>query len=128
MTYPDDPRAKSLYRSRNGVIFGVCRGLAEYMDFSVFWMRVIALLLLFFTGIWPLVGLYILAGLLMKPEPVLPFHSESDAEFYNSYVSSRAMALQRLKRTYDALDRRIQRIESTVTARDYDWERRFHGQ
>jgi len=35
------------------------------------------------------------------------------------------MALHRLKRTFDNLDRRIQRIESIVTARDYDWERRL---
>jgi len=80
---------------------------------------------LFFTGIWLILGLYILAALLMKPAPVVPFQSAEDAEFYNSYTSSRSMALHRLKRTFDNLDRRIQRIESIVTARDYDWERRL---
>ena len=35
-----------LYRSRDGVILGVIRGLAEYFDFSVFWARVIAVVLL----------------------------------------------------------------------------------
>ncbi|MCJ7776670.1 MAG: PspC domain-containing protein, partial [Desulfobulbaceae bacterium] len=30
-----------LYRSRNGIILGVCRGVAEYFDFSVFWARTI---------------------------------------------------------------------------------------
>ena len=46
---------KGLYRSRQGVVFGVCRGLAEYFDFSVFWARAIALVLLFVTGLWPVV-------------------------------------------------------------------------
>ena len=46
---------RGLYRSRNGIIFGVCRGLAEYFDFSVFWVRMIAVILLFVTGLWPLV-------------------------------------------------------------------------
>ena len=27
---------KGLYRSRNGAIFGVCRGIAEYFDFFCF--------------------------------------------------------------------------------------------
>jgi phage shock protein C len=36
------------------------------------------------------------------------------------------MALHRLKRTYDNLDRRIQRMESIVTSREYDWDRRLN--
>ena len=120
-----EPQTKGLYRSRQGIIFGVCQGVADYLDVSIFWTRVIAVLLLFFTGIWLILGLYILAALLMKPAPVVPFQSAEDAEFYNSYTSSRSMALHRLKRTFDNLDRRIQRIESIVTARDYDWERRL---
>ena len=113
------------YRSRRGAIFGVCRGLAEYFDFSVFWMRMIAVVLCLFTGCWPVLAGYILGALLMRPEPVLPLESEDDAEFYNSYTSSRSMALHRLKRTFDRLDRRIQRMEGIVTAKDYDWEQRF---
>ena len=115
-----------LYRSRNGVILGVCRGIAEYLDFSVFWMRAIALALLVCSGIWPMVGLYILVALLMKSEPVLPLQTEEEQEFYNSYASSRSMALHRLKRTFDNLDRRIRRMENMVTTREYNWERRLN--
>jgi phage shock protein C len=128
MTYPNDRSEKGLYRSRNGAIFGVCRGVANYLDFSLFWTRVITVAATFATGIWLMLGLYVLAALLMKPEPVVPFKSADDAEFYNSYMSSRTMALQRLKRTFDSLDRRIQRMESMVTAKDYDWEQRFHAE
>jgi phage shock protein C len=114
------------YRSRTGMILGVCKGIAEYLDFSVFWMRAIALTLLLFSGIWPIVGLYLLMALLMKPEPVLPLKTEAEREFYNSYASSQTMALHRLKRTFDNLDRRIRRMENIVTAREYDWERRLN--
>lgn len=58
-----------LYRSRDGVIFGVCRGLAEYFDVSVFWTRMITLGALIFTGFFPVGLAYLLAGLLMKKEP-----------------------------------------------------------
>ena len=116
---------RGLYRSRRGMICGVCKGLAEYWDFSVAWTRCIALALLFFTGMWPIAGLYLLAALLMKPAPSMPVETDEEREFYNSYVSSQSMALHRLRRIFDKLDRRIRRIEDVVTAREYDWERRL---
>jgi phage shock protein C len=126
MSRATDTERTSLYRSRTGLVFGVCKGIAEYLDFSLFWTRVIAVALTVFIGIWPGVAAYILAALLIKPEPVLPFETPEDAEFYNSYVTSRSMALQRLKRTFDNIERRIQRMENIVTARDYDWEERLN--
>jgi phage shock protein C len=78
---------------------------------------------LLFTGIWPIVGLYILAALLMKLEPVIPIHRGEDS-FYDS---NRGVALHRLKRTFDRLDHRIRRMEDMVTTREYDWERRLNG-
>jgi len=113
------------YRSRNGILFGVCRGLAEYWGVSVGGLRACAVLLLLFTGFWPVVIAYVIAALVMKPAPVVPITTEADAEFYNSFTSSKKMALHRLKRSFDNLDRRIQRIESIVTAKEYDWDRRM---
>ena len=115
-----------LYRSRTGMLLGVCKGLGEFLDVSVFWLRVVAVVLLLLSGVWPLVGLYFVSALLMKSEPVLFPETEEEQEFYNSYASSRRMALHRLKRTYDNLDRRIRRIEDIVTSREYDWDRRFN--
>lgn len=123
-----DRRKSGPYRARNGMILGVCKGIAGHLGFSVFWMRVIVVAIFIFTGIWPIAGLYLLAALVMKPEPVLPFETEADEEFYNSFTSSRHMALQRLKRTFDRLDRRIRRMEGIVTDREYDWERRLNNQ
>lgn len=114
------------YRSRKGMFFGVCRGLADYFDFSVFWIRVLTILTFIFTGFT--VGVvYIVAALVMKLEPVLPFESDGDHEFYNSYTTSRPMALRRLQSTFQRLDKRIQRMESIVTARDYDWDQRLRN-
>jgi len=124
--FEEEARPRGLYRSRKGIIFGVCRGMAEYMDFSVFWTRTITVLLFIFSGGWLVVLGYILGALLMKPEPVVPFRHDGDEEFYQSYMSSRSMAIHRLHRTFQNLERRIGRIESIVTARDYDWDRRLN--
>jgi len=111
-----------VYRSRDGVIFGVCRGVAEHFDFSVFWARAIAIVFLLVSGFWPAIGLYLIASLLMKPAPVVPLNSEAEQEFYDSYTHSRRMAARRLKRRFENLERRLQRMEHIVTTREFDWE------
>ena len=115
---------RGIYRARDGAVLGVCKGIAQYLDVSLFWTRVLAVLVIFLTLPWGLLT-YILAALLLKPEPVVPFRTEDDAEFYNSYVTSRSAALQRLKRTYDKLELLIRRIEDVVTNPEYDWDRRL---
>ncbi len=114
-----------IYRSRNGMILGVCKGLAAHFDFSVFWTRVIALIVLFVAGFLPAIGLYLLAALLMKPEPVIPIKDSAEKEFYDSYTYSRQGAVQRLRRRYQNLQRRIQRMEHIVTSAEYNWENRL---
>jgi phage shock protein C len=103
MRRSSDRRYGGPYRARDGIIFGVCRGLARHLNFPVFWLRVIALIALISTGLWPIAGLYLLAAVLMKPEPAMPFQSVGEEEFYCSFASSRI-----------------------VTARERDWERRFN--
>jgi len=115
-----------LYRSRNGVVLGVCRGIAEYFDFSVFWTRAIVLILLFFSGLWPIMALYFIAALLMKPEPIMPIENDDQQEFYNSYIYSRKGATDRLKRRYENLERRIQRMEHMVTTKEFNWDRKLN--
>ena len=121
------PNSRGLYRSRRGAIFGVCRGIAEYFDFSVTWTRFLAVFLLLATGIWPGAGLYFIAALIMKPEPVIPIHSEEEREFYDSYTHSRHHAVGRLKRRFQKLERRIRRMEDFVTSKEFDWEQRMNS-
>jgi phage shock protein C len=115
-----------IYRSRKGVIFGVCRGLAEHFDFSIVWARVIAIIFLLVTGFWPAIGLYLIATLLMKPAPVVPIKTEAEQEFYDSYANSRHLAARRIKRRYENLERRIRRMEHIVTAREFDWDEKLN--
>jgi phage shock protein C len=114
-----------IYRSRNGVIFGVCRGMADHFDFSILWARVIAIIFLFVTGFWPAIGIYLIAALMMKPAPVVPIETEAEQEFYDSYANSRHLAARRIKRRYENLERRIRRMEHIVTAREFDWDEKL---
>jgi phage shock protein C len=116
-----------IYRARNGVFLGVCKGLANYFDFSVFWVRMALVIIFIFSGFWPVIGVYLVAAFFMKPEPIRPIETEDERVFYDSYVNSPRSAAQRLKKKFQDLDRRIRRMEDRVTNKEYDWERRFNS-
>lgn len=118
---------RTLYRSRRGWIFGVCQGIANYADIPVGWIRLGAVVALLMTGFWPMFLLYIVAAIFLRPAPVLDFSDEEDWNFYQTYVTDRKIALQRLKRRCETLDRRTRRMENIVTNPSYDWERRFQS-
>ena len=118
-------RSNGLYRSRHGVLLGVCRGVADYFDLNVVWIRILVVALLIVTGLWPMAGIYLIAALMMKPAPVRPISSDDEREFYHSYVHSPEGAAQRIRRRARDLERRIRRLEDSVTSREFDWDRRI---
>ena len=115
------------YRSRHGWFFGVIQGVADYSGLPAFWLRVTVVVLTFLTAIAPMVALYVIAAVLMKPAPALRLESDEDLEFYYSYTSSRSMALAGLKRRLDQLERRARRMENAITSPEFDWERRLQS-
>jgi phage shock protein C len=116
---------RKLYRSRNGIIFGVCRGMADHFDFPVFWIRAIVVGVFICTGFWPIIGIYILAALLMKAEPTLEIGGSPQGADNREYVHSRQDPAERLKRKWRHLENRIRRMEDKITSREYDWNNRF---
>ncbi len=116
---------QDLFRSRSGVIMGVCRGIANRFDLSVHLVRAVAVFLLFVSGFWPVVGLYFLAAFLIKPEPVTPIHSEAEGDFYENYVTSRKAAIRSIHGRFKTLERKILRLEDAVTSREFDWDEKF---
>jgi phage shock protein C len=119
---------RGLYRSRDGVILGVCRGIADYFDFSAFWIRAILIVVFICTGFWPVIGIYILAALLMKSTPGAPGRDRSRRNFNCRYNRTGYETAARLKRKWRHLEKRIRRMEDKVTSREFDWHNRFYGQ
>jgi len=97
MKHISELRLADLYRSRRGWVLGVCKGLATFLDVPVFWVRLLVLLLTPCTGVWPMVGGYLLAAFLIRPEPALAPDNDEERDFYDAYVSSRPQTLQRLR-------------------------------
>jgi len=118
---------RGLYRSRDGIILGVCRGVADYLDFSVFWIRAILIVVFIFTGFWPVIGIYILAAFLMKSEPGVAGGKGSRRNFNCRYKRAGREPSERFKRKWRYLEKRIRRMEDKVTSREFDWNNRFYG-
>ncbi|MGD9201535.1 MAG: envelope stress response membrane protein PspC [Chitinispirillia bacterium] len=117
--------SKNIYRSRYGMILGICRGIAEHFDLPVILIRVGVIIIAVSTGIWPVVLGYIVLAMYLKPKPVIPLSNEGENEFYNSYTASRSSALQRVKDKFDSLNKRIHRMEDIVTSKEFNWQNNF---
>lgn len=73
---------RGLYRDReNGWIFGVCAGLADFLNFRVMAVRtaVAVCLLLFF---WPTVLAYVAATFLLREKPLIYSGEQAEYEFW----------------------------------------------
>jgi phage shock protein C len=125
MRHVSELRHHRLYRARDGRLLGVCKGLARYLDVPARYVRIGVILLAVFSGVWPVVGAYLLAGFLIRPEPALPTDSDEERDFYARYATNKKSGREELKRRFERLSRRIRRMEDVVTSKEYDWERRF---
>ncbi|MGM0431178.1 MAG: PspC domain-containing protein [Spirochaetota bacterium] len=71
---------KRLYRSRDGIIWGVCQGLANWLEIPVGIVRGICILSFILSGFLPIAGLYAAAAVLLPLEPARGFSSR----YYNT--------------------------------------------
>jgi len=122
-----NPSQGGLYRSRNGMIFGVAKGLSECSGFPLWFVRVAFVFAALLTEVIPVIIVYIILAIILKQEPVLGFGSEEEREFYNTYGNSRLGALERMRGILQKLDKRVQRLENAVTDPEKDWDRRFRS-
>jgi phage shock protein C len=133
-------RRVKVRRSPNGLILGVFRGIAESRGYSVFWTRVVGSTLLVFLSGGSLLAagfFYLLAAVLMRSSaPALPVLTDwrpvpapaarTPAAPGREIVSGAPRVdFTVLDRQLDSLDRRMQSLESIVTDRQYDWDRRL---
>lgn len=113
-----------LYRdTENGIIAGVCAGIADYMGFNRFALRLLTLVgaIVFMPIV--LVG-YLLLALLLKNRPVgRPAMNEAEASFWRGVHSAPGDVFSNVHHRIRALDVRLQRMEAFVTSREFTIDR-----
>jgi phage shock protein C len=122
---PNEPRR--FYRSNDAVIFGVCAGIAEHFDLPVLGVRIAWVLLALIPGIGtvPMVLSYIVLGFVLKRRPVEPVVMSSTDPFQGPSRGTHSQLIERIQERFDALDKRLQRMESIVTRPGFGLEEKY---
>lgn len=143
---------KKLYRdTQNGKILGVCAGIAEYLEISVFTVRLVFLAMVFLTG-FPLLLYFGAALVLDKKPPGAPAYTRQgearqearpeardrsgDADWQQATKAaaglegehfSKRREFQYCARKFAALQTRLARMEAYVTSPRFKLHREFRN-
>jgi len=116
-------RGRKIVRSeKDRVIFGICGGIAEYMDVSSFWVRVIFIVLQF-TVAPIMILLYIVARFLMPA--AMP-----DVETLEHEIESlrdQPVDLAVLEKQFDLIESKVRILEDYVTSKEFILKRKFEN-
>ncbi len=115
-------RNAKLYRSRRGMIFGVCQGIADWKGINAGYLRLTLVILTIFTGFFPFGLLYIAAAFFM---PVEPAYRERRSEYRRSHVKK---GYYDLKQEFEDLASRFNGADRNAGSRERDWDSRFKNE
>ena len=111
-----------LYRSRNGKVFGVCQGIADWKDLPADTLRLIVGISILVTGIFPGILIYAIVALFLPIEPSsrTSYYQREEKEDYKDDPKDS------LHETFEKLKRKVENMEESVFNKERDWDKRFH--
>ena len=115
--YSDQPASRTrFYRDkRNGKLFGVCAGIADYTGFDVSLVRVAFLAAMFMSG-GGILPFYFIAAMVTPTKPhVLERVDSEEKQFWQGVRASPGRAARDISSRMKDIDRRLADIESYVT-------------
>jgi phage shock protein C len=122
-----DLRRDKLYpNSEDGLIAGVCAGLADFFGFDLTLTRVLVVIGAF---LFPtLIVVYVILAILVKKRPGAPRRSTPMDEDLQRQVRAEPHAtLSTVRHRFRELDLRLQRLEKYVTSKRFRLDREFEG-
>ncbi|HET6535682.1 MAG TPA: envelope stress response membrane protein PspC [Sphingomicrobium sp.] len=100
---------------RNGKLFGVCAGIADYTGFDVSLVRVCFLAAMFLSG-GSVLPFYFIAAMITPTKPrELEYSNSEDRQFWQGVRASPARTARDIRSRFKDIDRRLADIESYVT-------------
>ena len=104
-------------RRRPGLLFGVCRWLADRLGLSAFWVRLAVLVAAWLSGWWPAAAIYLAAAILLGHAERGRLRSLPDWRMPRAFTS---WDVADLRRRCSRLERRCQEAESRLE-RERSW-------
>jgi phage shock protein C len=100
---------------RNGKMFGVCAGIADYTGFDVSLVRVCFLAAVFMSG-GGVLPFYVIAAMVTPTKPLaLEVNDSEEQQFWQGVRASPTRAARDIRSRFKDIDRRLADIESYVT-------------
>ena len=115
--YSPQPASRTrFYRDkRNGKVFGICAGIADYTGFDVAIVRVAFLAAMFMSG-GGVLPFYFIAAMVTPTKPVsLERVDREEKQFWQGVRASPTRAARDIRSRMKDIDRRLADIESYVT-------------
>ncbi len=121
----DDAESRRFHRSADKrVLGGVCGGLSDYFGFNLAVTRFLAVIALFMAPPFAIVS-YLAAVVLIPSSPSPKPQPGYDEGFRQTMRSSPAQAMSDARRRFQALDRRLARLEKYITSSRYSLDKEF---
>ncbi len=121
----ETPNRRRLYRDvENGILAGVCAGIADYFGFSLTALRWIVFLGCFFM--FPAIFIcYVVAAFLLPRKPAGLYRNDREEAFWRTVRRDPRYACDDIRRKFRDLDARLQGMEQYVTSPRYDLDEEF---
>ncbi len=126
-------------RSPRGKVFGVATGLAEWRDLPADPVRLIVLLAIIFTGVFPGILIYLVLALVLPMQKEDDFvsgnrsHSRKWDHIYKNsddaqYADTDYKSNEDLKAEYETLKKKVEEMENEMFDKEKDWDERFNSE
>jgi phage shock protein C len=118
-------RVQRFYRDpRHGNLMGVCAGVADYFEWNVTAIRILAIVaLLWFNGLT--VMAYLLLGFMLPIRPDMPCDWVADEEYWRSMRYSTGATFRDGRHRFREQNMNLQHMEGYVTSSRYELDRQF---
>ena len=121
------PNPHRLYRSDvHRLLGGVCGGIAEYLGWRAWHVRIPFLILAFpFAQFWWMAIAYILAWWFIKPNPGHVYATADEEAFWRDVSTRPKVTISQMRHKFRGLEARAANIERTVISDEYRLKKAF---
>ncbi len=111
------------FRNRDeGMLFGVCAGIADYFGVSVATVRVAAVFGMFIFFL-PVVLAYLAASAFLPVKPSDMYGNPDEEQFWRAVRTDPSHTSHALRHRFRELDSRLQGVETIVTSKEFQLRR-----
>lgn len=109
---------------QNGIIRGVCAGIADYFGISVVPVRIAAVIGLFFFSFAVIIAYFVL-GFVMPVKPAGLYRDSEEEQFWRRTRVDPKRTVSEIQQKFREIERRIRAAEAHVTSSEFKLNREF---